>query len=465
MKNVLFILTDDQRYNTIHALGNEDIYTPNTDELVRNGIAFTQAHIPCGTSGAVCMPSRAMLNTGRTLFHLEGEGGNIPACHTTMAEVFKQNGYDCFGTGKWHNGTPAFSRGFTAGDNIFFGGMWDHWNVPTSYFDPTGQYDNEINFVVNFWNTNKIDRVHCDKFNSGVHSTELLTQTAIDYLEGREQEKPFYLYLSYLAPHDPRTMPDEFKQMYDPAKLTLPKNCVAEHPFVFGVETIRDEKLAAYPRREEEVRRHLAEYYGMISHLDHELGRLIQTLKETGQYDNTVIVFAGDNGLALGSHGLMGKQNHYDHSVRVPLIMSGPGIPKNVRRDQYVYLLDIMATLCEMMGFPIPESVEGRSFLKAFDDPDAVIRDSLYFAYNDIIRSVKDRRYKLIEYRHIDNRTQLFDLQKDPDELHDLAADSAYQEVIDRLRNLLAEYCDQWEDTDHVFSRSYWETDMNTAVK
>lgn len=154
MKNILFILTDDQRYNTITACGNPDIKTPNMDRLVREGTCFSHAFIPGGTSGAVCMPSRAMLNTGRTLFHLKGEGQSIPADHTCMGEVFRQAGYETFGTGKWHNGTEAYARSFSCGDNIFFGGMWDHWNVPTCCYDPTGQYDNEVNFVVNFFQEN-----------------------------------------------------------------------------------------------------------------------------------------------------------------------------------------------------------------------------------------------------------------------------------------------------------------------
>ena len=152
-KNVIFILTDDQRYNTIHALGNPEIHTPNLDWLAENGTVFEQAHIPGGTNGAICMPSRAMLNSGRSLFHLEAEGGNIPESDITLAEVFRRDGYDCYGTGKWHNGCPAFTRGFTGGENVFFGGMWDHWNVPVSHYDPTGEYDNVINFVADFFHT------------------------------------------------------------------------------------------------------------------------------------------------------------------------------------------------------------------------------------------------------------------------------------------------------------------------
>lgn len=458
MKNVLFILTDDQRYNTIGACGNPDIQTPVMDRLVREGTCFTEAHIPGGTSGAVCMPSRAMLNTGRTLFHLEGEGQSIPKNHTCMGEAFRNAGYETFGTGKWHNGPPAYARSFSCGDNAFFGGMWDHWNVPTCYYDPTGQYDNVINFVMNFTGNNQPMGINCDKFNPGKHSSELLSDTAITYLKNREEnpsDQPFFLYLAYLAPHDPRTMPEEYKKMYDPEKITLPKNFMTEHPFLFGVEDIRDEVLAAYPRKEAEVRRHLAEYYGMISHLDHEIGRVIDQLEKMGELDNTIIVLTGDNGLAVGCHGLMGKQNLYDHSVRVPLLMRGPGIPAGEKRDQYVYLLDIFPTLCELNGIGIPASVEGESFAAVLDNPSAKTRETLYFAYNDILRAVKDDHYKLIEYRTTTRRTQLFDLQNDPDELCNLADRPEYAETINRLRNLLFSYRESWE-ADHPYSQTFW---------
>ncbi len=458
MKNILFILTDDQRYNTIAACGNPDIQTPTMDRLVREGTCFTHAHIPGGTSGAVCMPSRAMLNTGRTLFHLEGEGQSIPKEHTCMGEAFRNAGYETFGTGKWHNGPPAYSRSFSCGDNVFFGGMWDHWNVPTCYYDPTGQYDNVINFVVNFTGNNQPFQVNCDKFNPGKHSSELLSDTAITYLQNREKnpsDQPFLLYLAYLAPHDPRTMPEEFKKMYDPEKITLPKNYMTEHPFLFGVEDIRDEVLAVYPRREAEVRRHLAEYYGMISHLDHEIGRVIDQLEKMGELENTIIVLTGDNGLAVGCHGLMGKQNLYDHSVRVPLLMRGPGIPAGEVRDQYVYLLDIFPTLCELNGVEIPASVEGKSFASVLRDPSVTTRETLYFAYNDMLRAVKDDRYKLIEYRTTTRRTQLFDLQNDPDELCNLAEQPEYAPTISHLRELLLSYRDSWE-SEHPYSQTFW---------
>lgn len=203
------------------------------------------------------------------------------------------------------------------------------------------------------------------------------------------------------------------------------------------------------------MRRHLAEYYGMITHLDHEIGRVIDKLKEIGELENTLIVFTGDNGLALGCHGLMGKQNLYDHSVRIPLVLRGPGIPAGESRDQFVYLLDLFPTLCELNDLEVPDSVEGISFAPILADPSAETRSSLYFAYNELIRSVKDKRYKLIEYRTTVHKTQLFDLQEDPDELHDLSDLPEYEETLHCLRNLLFAYCDTWE-AEHPYSQAFW---------
>lgn len=454
--NIVFILTDDQRYNTIHTLGCSQIKTPNMDWLVEQGTSFTHAHIPGGTSGAVCMPSRAMIHSGRTLFHIEGEGQSIPKEHTTLGETLKDDGYYCFGTGKWHNGPPAFTRSFDSGDNVFFGGMWDHWNVPTNYYDPTGEYDNVINFVANPANSNKVTKVHCDKFNPGKHSSELLSETAVNFIREYRKDQPFFLYAAYLAPHDPRTMPEEYKNMYPVDEIELPPNFVTE-PENFGVRMIRDEVLAPYPRTEENIKEQLAEYYGMISHLDHEIGKVIDAVRQKGELDNTIFILAGDNGLAMGSHGLMGKQNHYEHSIRIPLIFAGPGIPKNKRLDQYVYLMDIYPTLCDLLGVKIPESVEGYSFAHMFEDDSFVTRNNLYFVYNDLIRSVKDARYKLIQYRNYVEKIELFDLLTDPEEMVDLSKNPELQEKKVELEAILHRYKETWDDEAHPLGKRYWQ--------
>lgn len=455
-KNILFLLVDDQRYNTIHAVNCPDIYTPNLDRLVKEGTYFDHAYIEGGTSGAVCMPSRAMLNSGRSLFHIEREGQNIPSEHICMCEQFRRNGYETFGTGKWHNGPPAYSRSFSCGDNAFFGGMWDHWNVPTCGYDPTGAYDNVTNFVINFFEENKVVEMNCDRVLNGKHSSELFAETAVAFLKKRQRDKPFFLYCSFLAPHDPRTMPEHFRTMYRPENITLPNNFKTEHPFAYGVEDIRDEVLAKYPRNEMEIRRHIAEYYGMISHLDDQIGRIIKTLEESGELDKTMIVMTSDNGLALGSHGLMGKQNLYEHSIRVPLIFRGPDIPQNVVREQPVYLFDIYPTICDLNEVQIPDSVEGKSFVSAITDGSvSPTRDVMYFAYTELIRAIIKDNYKLIEYRNFANRTSLFHLSEDPDEQYDLAEEPGQQKCIQDMRKTMQELSKQYENN-HFQSKQFW---------
>jgi arylsulfatase A-like enzyme len=456
--NVVFLFADDQRFDTIRALGCEAIHTPNLDRLVRRGTAFTRAHIPCGTSGAVCMPSRAMVLTGRTLFHIQGAGESIPLEHTTMGEAFRAAGYRTFGTGKWHNGRESYHRSFADGDEIFFGGMADHWNVPAYHYDPTGKYDARRPWVPDAHCSNEVHYRDCDHIQVGRHSSEIIADAAVRFAEKQDAEHPFFLYVPFLAPHDPRTMPQKFLDMYDPDEVELPPNFMGGHPFDMGNLHGRDESLAGFPRTPRETRRHIAEYYAMISHLDYEVGRILGALDERGLTDNTVIVYAGDNGLALGQHGLFGKQNCYDHSVRVPLIFAGPGIPEDARTDAYAYLLDIFPTLCELTGLQRPASVEGRSLMPVIHDPATQVRDSLYFAFVALHRAVKDDRYKLIEYcvggRH--NMTQLFDLAEDPWELHNLAGDPAHAAKLAELREQLVQFRDEWGDRATEWGQKFW---------
>ncbi len=456
--NIVFFFTDDQRFDTIRALGNTAIQTPAMDQLVAEGTTFTRAHIPGGTSGAVCMPSRAMLHTGRTLFHIHKQGQDVSPEHVLLGEHLRANGYHTFGTGKWHNGASAYARSFSHGAEILFGGMGDHWNVPAYDFDPTGAYDTTTPYCPDAFHSNEVIYRNCDHVHAGYHSSELFCDAAIDFLEDHDSSDPFFLYISFMAPHDPRTMPREFLDMYDPDHIELPPNFLGGHPFDNGDLHLRDEMLAAFPRDPREIRRHIAEYYGMISHLDAQIGRVIDTLKEDGRYDSTIFVFAGDNGLALGQHGLMGKQSLYDHSVRVPLIFAGPGVPKGERRDTFAYLLDIFPTLCDLCGLQLPESVEGQSLVPSIRDAAIPARDSLYLAYTNVQRGVRDERYKLIDY-HVNGvaTTQLFDLDQDPWEVHDLSRLPEHASTIARLREKMTAFRDRWDDRATPLGASFWD--------
>jgi arylsulfatase A-like enzyme len=428
--NILFLFSDDQRFDTIHALGNPEIITPNLDRLCRRGETFTRAHIMGGTSGAVCVPSRAMLLTGRTLFHLQSQGGVIPEEHIMIPEMLQAAGYTTFGTGKWHNGPKAYARCFTHGAKIMFGGMSDHLKVPVHDFDPEGKYPPENSY-------------RKEKF-----SSELFSDEAIRFLEGYTSDRPFFAYVSYTAPHDPRMAPMEYTDLYPPERIRVPENFMPAHPFNNGEMYVRDENLAPFPRTPEIVQEHIAAYYAMITHLDAQIGRVLDALEKTGRAKDTLVIFAGDNGLAVGQHGLLGKQNLYEHSVRVPLIICGPGIPEDTRSEALCYLLDLYPTLCDILGLAAPETVEGKSLLPVLKNRKAKVRDSLFMAYRSFQRAVRNSdNWKLIKYnvRGVET-TQLFNLNEDAGEINNLAEDSASAARLEDLAALLKAHMRKLDD-------------------
>jgi arylsulfatase A-like enzyme len=455
--DILFFFTDDQRCDTIRALGNQEIATPNLDALVARGTSFSSAYIMGGSCPAVCMPSRAMLMTGRTLYRLDAQGQSIPSEHILLGEALQEAGYTTFGTGKWHNGPASYARSFTAGDEIFFGGMEDHWNVPACHFDPSGEYNVLQPVVRDPWNSNDLSHRHCDHIQPGVHSSELFADAAIDFLSSYQDSAPLFMYLSFMAPHDPRTMPRQYLEMYDPASLALPPSFLPEHPFDNGELRVRDEMLAPWPRTRQEIRRHNAEYYAMITHLDAQIGRVMEALHLSGRAEHTIVVLAGDNGLAIGRHGLMGKQNLYDHSLHVPLLFAGPGVPRGQRRAAQCYLSDIYPTLCDLASVEVPGTVEGCSLVPAMRDPSHTSRRYLHFAYRSVQRAVQDGRHKLIEYVvKGTRRTQLFDMQNDPWEVRDLASQPGRARQVDELRTVLRRWQTDLGDNQPGQGETFW---------
>ena len=454
--NIVFFFTDDQRFDTIRSLNNPEIYTPNLDQIVSQGTTFINSYIMGGSCGAVCMPSRGMLHTGRTLYHLDRQGQSIPEEHALLGETLQKAGYTSFGTGKWHNGIRSYARSFNAGAEIFFGGMTDHWNVPACDYDPTGNYS--INPKIdNPQSSNQVSWRRCDHIIAGKHSTDLFADATINFIENHSDENPFFAYVSFMAPHDPRSMPEDFLRMYDQQKIEIPANFEPEHPFDNGWLKGRDELLAEFPRTESEIQRHIAEYYGMISHLDAAIGRVMNKLREREILDNTIILFAGDNGLAVGQHGLMGKQNIYDHSVHVPFILAGPNVPADEKREALIYLIDIFPTLCDLIGIQHPTTIEGQSLIPHLERPAEKIREYLHFAYEGLQRGIRDQRYKLIEYvvndRHA--QTQLFDLLNDPRETVNLINEGKCAGVLKRLRNELKRWQTEYGDIQEQ-GQAFW---------
>ncbi|GGD83539.1 sulfatase-like hydrolase/transferase [Paenibacillus nasutitermitis] len=440
--NVIFIIADDHRYNAIGAAGDRTVQTPVLDALAQAGTMMARTHINGGVDGAVCVPSRACVNTGTHIFQAtesqqigdHARTNVIRPGAATMPSWFRSHGYHTHAIGKWHNDTASFNAGFCSGNSLFFGGMSEHCQVPVFDYNADGLYPPE---------SRRIET----KF-----STELFTDSAIEFIEQYANEDPFFLYLAYTSPHDPRTAPEPYASMYDPEQIQLPPSYMDEHPFDNGELDIRDEKLAAYPRKQEEVRRHIADYYAMISHMDHHIGSVLQALNASGQADNTLIVYTADHGLAVGQHGLLGKQNMYDHSIRVPWLIKGPGVPAGRHIDALVYQFDIFPTLCDLAGIGAPDDIEGKSMNALIKRKMDSGRETVYSLYKDIQRMVKNGRWKMILYRHSAETgkgtdfVQLFDLMNDPWELHNLASDPIYRPQLIGLKQDLTDWMEHAGD-------------------
>ena len=435
--NVLFIFTDDQRPDAFGALGNPDIKPPNMDRIINSGFVFNRAYIQGSMTFATCLPSRAMIMSGKPLFRapLQLDSGML------MPQVFQKAGYRTFATGKWHNGASSFEKCFDEAEAVFFGGAArTHINVPV----------------------NRMIAGLMVPYDAGeTFSTDLFADAAIEFIEGQsEKEQPFFCYIPFTAPHSPVTPPGKWATMYNPDKITLPPNHAALRPDLVDQQQGTSRRGGGRGGRGRQggdvspvdrAKQRYAAYYGLISHLDHHIGRVLDTLKKTGQAENTIILFATDHGMSMDSHGQSGKHNAYEHTSRVQIVASGAGVPKG-SSDALVYLYDIYPTLCGLTGLPIPDEVEGKSLAKVIHGKQAKVRDHLFTAYMDDQRTIRDDRWKLF-YRSKEDRAALYDLKNDPHELNDLAAKPENKDRIAKLKVELAKAQQLYGDTPEVTAR------------
>lgn len=421
--NVLFILTDDQAPDTVAAFGNKNITTPNLDALANQGMRFSHVFNQGAWSGAVCLPSRQMINTGRHLYRtgLDARGINDPsyvAKHATFGETFKKSGYDTFQTGKWHLSMDVWQRSFTHGKAIHKNGMPRH--------EKGGHWDG--NFT-DYDNTKTGKKAFTD-YKGGKHTSEVVADAAVDFLANRNgTSKPFMMYVGFLAPHDPLHAPDEYLAKYPRDKIKVPENFLKYHPFDQGDYYLRDEVLSGFPRSEKNIKAMISKYYAMIEHTDAQIGRILAELEASGQADNTLVIYTSDHGLAMGQHGLLGKQNQYDHSVRAPFVVKGPNIPAGKTATGMFYLNSVFPTAAELAGIEIPESVDAPSIVPLINGEKDVEFETVYGAYRHFQRMVRSQDYKLIYYPMI-KRTQLFDMKSDPLEMHDISSQPEHAERI-----------------------------------
>ena len=407
--NILFILVDDQSpfdlktYNPMSPLE-----TPNIDRLARDGMVFDGAYHMGSFSGAVCTPSRHMIMSGRTVWHLPIAPGAMQKglCppgleQNTIPSVFNRAGYDTMRTCKQGNSYEAANKLFTVRhDATKRGGTAE-----------TGSA----------WHGDRV----------------------MDYLTQREASKdadPFLIYFGFSHPHDERDGTPELLAKYgavnhadqaspppaNPKSPKLPSNYLPAHPFPHGHPGLRDEVAVSgvWERRDERtMRNELGREFACSENIDEQIGRVLERLQAMGELDNTYIFYTADHGMAIGRHGLQGKQNLYEHTWRVPFIVKGPGIQPGARVEGNIYLLDVLATFCDLAGIAAPETNEGFSFKPVLEGKKAAVRDVLYGVYNGGtkpgMRSVKQGDWKLIQYDVMAGavrETQLFNVKENPDE-------------------------------------------------
>ncbi len=432
--NVLFIVTDDQSPDT------PGVPLPHLDRLAASGLRLTRAY----ASYPICFASRSEMLTGRPIFTAlkDYPAAGIDPAHKTLPAAFQDAGYETWHLGKWHvNGKPH-TQGYTRTHRNFSSGGARGEPLPekdlrglplTGYRGWTfKREDGSVERELGIGLTPDISRHIADG--------------AIDVLQNlRDPAKPFFLHVNFTAPHDPRLWPTGYGPADADKNIPLPPNFAPTHPFDHGNLDGRDESLIPRPLDPDQVRQELAVYHALIRDLDDQTGRILAALDATGQRANTLIVFTSDQGLAMGSHGLMGKQNQYEHSARSPLILAGPGVPADAESAALCHLRDLYPTLCDLCAIPVPPTVRARSLLPLLRGEAAAVHEVVTGTFKHSQRMICDTRWKWIEYPEA-GRKQLFDLQNDPHERHDLSTDPAHAEraatLARRLRQELREMGD-----------------------
>jgi len=428
--NILFIFADDQSPFDFKIYNERSVLdTPNIDRLAREGMVLDGAYHMGSWSGAVCLPSRTMVMTGRSVWHIpnrkkgkanakrknaklapgqtgnlnEGKGNFVPVdmAQNSLPAVFNRAGYDTMRTCKNGNSYEAANKLFTVRrDATKRGGTAE-----------TG---------------------------SAWHAQQVL-----DYLGEREETKdsdPFLIYYGFSHPHDVRDGTPELLAKYGAtnhkdrnslpeinAKTPpLPINYLKAHPFPHGQPGLRDEvsvKGVWEKRDERTIRNEIGRQFACSENIDIQIGRVLEKLEKMGGLDNTYIIYTADHGMAIGRHGLQGKQNLYQHTWRVPFVVRGPGIKAGTRAEGNVYLMDVLATLCDLAGIKPPETNEGQSMVPIFKGEKPTLRDTLFGVYcggtKPGMRCVKKGDWKLIKYDTLDGKvreTQLFNLGNNPHE-------------------------------------------------
>ncbi|MGB9623799.1 MAG: sulfatase family protein [Phycisphaerae bacterium] len=426
--NFVFVLVDDLRYDAMSCAGHPFVKTPNIDRIATNGVRFTNAFVTL----SLCAPSRAAFLTG-IYNHVNGvptnEGQELdPAKFATYPRLLRDAGYETAFIGKWHQGPTSDPRpGFD---------YWLSFRGQGVYIDPQ---------------LNENGR----EFKAQGYMTDLLTQAAVDFLK-RPRSRPFSLCLWHKAVHGPFTPAERHKDLYRDVQLPEPPSFrdtfegkpAWQRRMASPGGKAKDEAGEPVPRSippEPWQPRNAArlDYYRALAAVDESVGRVLAALKETGQLDNTVVIFAGDNGFFMGEHRRGDKRLAYEESLRIPLLMCGPGVAKpGSTREQMVLNIDMAPTILDMAGLKPAAGTQGRSFKAILAGEDPAWRKSFLFEYYQeawlpripTLVGVRTADWKYVTYPTIQDLDELYDLRNDPNEMKNLAADPAARHPLELMK-------------------------------
>jgi len=450
--NILWLCTDQQRFDTIRALGNSKINTPHLDQLCADGVAFTNAFC----QSPVCTPSRASFLTGRypRTTRCRQNGQQIPADEILLPKRFADAGYRCGLAGKLHLASCSDGKIEARIDDGYHDFWWSHhpqpdWgnaNTYTAWLTEQGQRWEDLYEQPpsgsGFWKNG---------IPAEFHQTTWCAEMAVKFIHENARQSWFFSFNSF-APHHPFDPPAEYRERYDPDDMPLPKRRESELDSKPSFQQLDAEwahnspgEFHAGAMTDQDRREVTAAYYAMCEHIDHEVGRILSALDETGQRNNTLVIFMSDHGEMLGDHGIYFKGPHfYDEALRVPLILRWPGkFAADHRVDGLTELIDLAPTLLEAAGIePPPDRLQGRSLfphLTAEADP-SHHRDAVFceyynaWAHGDAYATmIRTETEKLVRY-HGTDQGEYYDLAEDPDEFENRYLDSARSK---RVRSLI----------------------------
>jgi len=455
--NILWLCTDQQRFDTIRALGNSRINSPNIDQLVADGTTFTNAFC----QSPVCSPSRASFLTGRypRTTRCRQNGQQIPADELLLPKIFADAGYRCGLAGKLHLSSCSdgkVEQRIEDGYEVF---DWSHhpqpdWpeNAYTQWLESKGVSWHQL-----YDQADPDAKPGSDFVKRGVpaeyHQTTFCAEKTIGFIqESNEEDRPWFFSFNCFDPHHPFDPPPEYLQRYSPDDMPLPKHREGEIDEKTTFQQLDHEWAHNNPGEfhtsalgERDQREVTAAYYAMCELIDDQVGRILQALDESGQRDNTIVIFMSDHGEMLGDHGLYFKGPHfYDEAIRVPLVLRWPDhFQSGQQVDDLVELVDLAPTLLEAADIKVPpDRLQGRSLLPALTgsvDSPTPPRDFVYCEYYNswthpdaYATMIRTRDEKIVVY-HGSDQGELYDLKNDPEEFHNLWTDPSRTELKLRL--------------------------------